>query len=264
MSYHFPLTLLALCALFITSAATRAESLDIRVHSGPAKVAVLELYTSEGCSSCPPADRFVRNLGRTGWYPRQLIPLSFHVTYWDYIGWRDDYAQAAFDQRQRAIAARLHSATVYTPQLVLDGQDARGGGRFGHKVNALNALAPGAKISLRAYAESLPDVQLDVAVEFMDSALKKDAEVFVALFENNLVSHVDAGENRGKQLEHDYVVRRLIGPLTPNGEQLHSRHTLTLQIEPPVKLEDAGVAVLVQNSEDGSVLQAVATPLVAP
>jgi hypothetical protein len=104
-------------------------------------------------------------------------------------------------------------------------------------------------------------VQLEVAVEFADSTLKPDAVVLIALFENDLVSRVDAGENRGETLQHDYVVRKLIGPLKPNGTGLTSTYTLELPLPPEVDPGNAGLAVVVQNERDGSVLQALATPL---
>ena len=86
---------------------------DIKSVTSPDnRVVLLELYTSEGCSSCPPADRFLSELKSTGISDKQLIPMAFHVTYWDYIGWKDQFAKKQYDQRQRALAHKKKKSTV--------------------------------------------------------------------------------------------------------------------------------------------------------
>ena len=88
-------------------------------------VALVELFTSEGCSSCPPADRWLQNLPRQGYSFDKVVPLSLHVGYWDHIGWKDPYAQQRFTDRQRNYASLRRSSSVYTPQIVLAGNDFR-------------------------------------------------------------------------------------------------------------------------------------------
>jgi hypothetical protein len=252
-------SVLAFCFL-MASVAAHAEQPVIKVQSGPEKVALLELYTSEGCSSCPPADRFVSRLGESGWYPRQLVPLGFHVTYWDYIGWRDVYAQKAFDKRQRAIADRQRSRSVYTPQIVLDGRDSRGFGLLGDQLQEINLQQPEADIALQAIADNEKQVQVDVHVEVADTGRRQHAVLYVALFENDISSRVSAGENRGKTLEHDHIVRELAGPfLLPSG-QAESRHDILINVPFGVNMSNAGIAAFVQNTADGRVLQALAAP----
>ncbi len=91
---------------------------DIKSVTSPDnRVVLLELYTSEGCSSCPPADRFLSELKSTGISDKQLIPMAFHVTYWDYIGWKDQFAKKQYDQRQRALAHKKKKSTVSTGNL---------------------------------------------------------------------------------------------------------------------------------------------------
>src|SRR4051794_37762643 len=87
-------------ALFIAMVLTPAESAQCSARSGPQTVALVELYTSEGCDSCPPADRWLSGLGRRGLAPDRVVPLSLHVDYWDYIGWKDPYAKREFSSRQ--------------------------------------------------------------------------------------------------------------------------------------------------------------------
>lgn len=252
------------CVLFALSASTHAEPLAIKAESGQEKVAILELYTSEGCSSCPPADRFISRLGESARYPNQVIPLSFHVTYWDYIGWRDVYAQKAFNKRQSDIAASRRSRSIYTPQLVLDGKDVRGFGRMDRQLREINQQQPAAGIRLQAHTDNEKVVQLDIRIDVTDADQRVDAALYVALFENNISSRVGAGENRGKTLEHDHIVRKFVGPIALPSGQAESHHGLSVEVPAGVNLSNAGIAVFVQNISDGSVLQALALSLVRP
>ena len=93
-------------------------------QSGPGTTALVELYTSEGCSSCPPADRWLASLGKRH-APTALVPLALHVDYWDYIGWKDPYAKREFSLRQRKLSQLQRMALVYTPQVVVNAE-ARG------------------------------------------------------------------------------------------------------------------------------------------
>ena len=231
-------------------------------ESVPDKVALLELYTSEGCSSCPPADAFVSALKDAGLYPKHVIPLSFHVTYWDYIGWHDLFAQDMFDRRQRQLAARRKNPTVYTPQLVLDGQDVRATGTFRTRLRALNQNRPQATIKMTMKHTGADTLGLDLDILVPDQQDRVNATVFVALFENRLSSRVNAGENNGRTLRHDYVVRRFVGPLALADAGPDSQHSLEIDIPETVRREHAGVAVFVQNSVDGSVLQALSAQLI--
>jgi hypothetical protein len=252
----------ALVLLLIFGSPVFADS-GIRVHeSGREKVALLELYTSEGCSSCPPADAFVSSLKDSGLSPKQVIPLSFHVTYWDYIGWNDPYAQKVFDQRQRQVAARRKSPTIYTPQLVLDGRDVRGSGGFQARVRKLNERQPQANIKLALNTSTADALGLDLDILVPDKQLRVNSAVFIALFENGLTSQVSAGENSGKTLHHEYVVRQLVGPLSLADAHSGSHHSVEIKIPETVKRENAGVAAFVQNTVDGSVLQALSVHLV--
>ena len=107
--------------------------------SGPNRAVLLELYTSEGCSSCPPADQWISQIAAHGFSADRVIPLALHVDYWDYIGWQDKYAKSVFSARQRDQAALWRYSTVYTPQVMLNGQDFRSwsnGARFEETVPA--------------------------------------------------------------------------------------------------------------------------------
>jgi hypothetical protein len=260
MFIRIPPALLALPLMFLSAGEPRAADSAFAARSGEDKVAVLELYTSEGCSSCPPADRFVNGLPAAGYSPAQVIPLAFHVTYWDYIGWRDPYAQKAFDARQYAVAARQKRQGVYTPQLVLDGKNLRGTGDFAEQLRVLNAAAPAASIRVEGRGgDSL--LHLDIDVRITDPARRGAAALYVARVESGLDSSVTAGENRGRRLRHDQVVRQWIGPLPLPAERADSRHSVTLDLPAAAGRGPTQLAVLVQNRDDGSVLQALSVPL---
>jgi len=261
MSFRSTPALLTLCLLCSPADEALADAAAFAVESGEEKVAVLELYTSEGCSSCPPADEFVSTLVRSDYYPGNVIPLAFHVTYWDYIGWRDPYARSVFDDRQSAMAAQGGSGRVYTPQLLLDGHSLRGTGGFVERLQALNAGTPDAHIAVSGGPVDGDKINLDVDVRVSDRAQHGQSALYLALFENGLGSAVTAGENRGRTLRHDHVVRTLIGPLGLPVDSANSRRSLTLQVPPGVDRENAGLAVFVQSRDSGAVLQALAIPL---
>ncbi|MER2582862.1 MAG: DUF1223 domain-containing protein, partial [Candidatus Competibacter sp.] len=93
-----------------------------RAQSGPGQAALVELYTSEGCSSCPPADRWLADLAAEPSLKGKVVPLALHVDYWDDLGWRDRFAQPDFSARQRALTAAQGSKTVFTPQVMINGR----------------------------------------------------------------------------------------------------------------------------------------------
>src|SRR5256886_6671722 len=135
----------AVLALFLADAAGAERCSAL---SGERTVALVELYTSQGCSSCPPADRWLSGLGARGYVPQRVVPLPLHVDYWDYIGWKDPFAKGEFSARQRKLTQLQRSALVYTPQVLLQGQDFRGwsGGEFAGQVMRVNSHPARAKI----------------------------------------------------------------------------------------------------------------------
>ena len=140
-----------LLALTAAALMTPVQAAQCEARSGPHTTALVELYTSEGCDSCPPADRWLQGLGGRGLAPERVVPLSLHVNYWDYIGWKDPYAQQRFADRQRKLAQVMRAQIVYTPQVLLQGQDFRrwgSGGAFDEAVARINARRPEARIAL--------------------------------------------------------------------------------------------------------------------
>lgn len=220
--------------------------------SGANRTALLELYTSEGCSSCPPADQWLASLSALGLAPDKVVPLAFHVDYWDKLGWVDPFAQAAFTQRQRERNGRL--GWIYTPQFMLDGEDFRAGN---HKLQ--NALARSPALARLKLTLDRSDPRRWLTQLIADvPAPTESHQVYVALYENNLVSHIQAGENARRSLRHDFVVRQLAGPFALNARgQL--QHSLTFVLKPDWKPHDLGLVAFIQRT-DGRAVQALSLP----
>jgi hypothetical protein len=237
--------------------ASGADAAQCSARSGERTAALVELYTSEGCSSCPPADRWLSSLGGV---PERVVPLSLHVDYWDYIGWKDPYAKREFSLRQRKLTQLQRLALVYTPQVMLQGRDFRAWGTpaFDKAVASINARAARARIALTIHAARPDGLSVEARGELLDRG--GDAVAYLAAYENRLRSKVDAGENRGRVLEHDYVVLEWQGPFRfGTVGTLFERRTLPLL--PKAVAVHSGVAAFVQNPSTGEVLQALMLPV---
>jgi len=229
-------------------AATAAT--ECSVSSGSARATLLELYTSEGCSSCPPADQWLSSLPGKKTSDREIVPLAFHVDYWDKLGWIDPFAQAAFSQRQRERNGRL--GWVYTPQFLLNGDDYRG--RDSGLTRDVSLAQASLKLNLNRADPSRWLTRIDARL----AQPGEHHQVYVALFENNLVSHITAGENAQRILHHDFVVRQLAGPFSiPSDGQFQKN--LIFNLKPDWKPKDSGLAAFVQN-KDGETIQALSLP----
>lgn len=176
-------------------------------ESGAHKVSLIELYTSEGCSSCPPADRWLSGLkdGDALW--RNVVPVAFHVSYWDRLGWPDKFAQRKFDGRQRELAGRANAA-VYTPGMFRDGAEFRDW-RYSSK-RSLNAALAAASERTTAPGELKLEEQKNGywSLSYTPAAgvaAPQPVEAYVALLGNSLANNIARGENAGKVLSHDFV-----------------------------------------------------------
>jgi len=225
---------------------------ECSARSGPGTAALVELYTSEGCDSCPPADAWLRKLPAAG--AGLVVPLAFHVDYWDYIGWKDPFASPAFSARQRELAGIARTRVVYTPQVVLAGRDYRGwasGARLATDVRAVNAVPARADLSL-----ALAGAEFRAAATVSKAGDRADAALYVAVYENGLANEVTAGENRGATLRHDFVVREWWGPVALDRAGAAELARKSAARGPAA----GGVAAFVQSRRTGEVLQALALP----
>lgn len=209
-------TVLGSCLLV---ACARADGDPVRLDPRTEGPLVLELFTSQGCSSCPPADRLLARLASAGVDGRTVAPLSFHVDYWDDLGWPDPYARPAWTERQRQYARALEDDRVYTPELVV-------GGAVG--VVGSNVLAVNRAISASARPALLPATATwsKTALEITATA-PADADVLVAIWEDGNRNRVARGENAGETLAHARVVRRL-----ERVARAGAKGTITVELDP--------------------------------
>ena len=184
-----------------------AAALSCSARSGATVPVVVELYTSEGCDSCPPADRWLSSLkGRV-----DVVPLAFHVDYWDSRDWKDRFAQARFTRRQNAALRTSGARFAYTPQVIVDGRDEPGWSRL--PATALQPSRP-ATVDM-ALIQDAAGLELTLTPR---AGAPAELAGYVAVVDDGMQTHVDAGENRGATLQQDSVVREWL-PWTQAGTQ---------------------------------------------
>jgi hypothetical protein len=237
-----------------------AHGTECTAKSGERRVALLELYTSEGCNSCPSADEWVSKLPSEGLTSDRIVPLAFHVDYWNYLGWRDAFSQTKFTERQRHTAQIHRSGFIYTPQLVLNGRDYRRGLLWdgtSERIKEINQQKPLADISLTLSMPAAGQLHVSGGIMVPGALERQNAQAYLTLYENNLSNDVKAGENNGRTLHHDFVVRELVGPMTIDA-QGNAQFQQTFNLKSGWKLQNSGVVAFVQNNRSGDVLQALA------
>ncbi|UTW44937.1 DUF1223 domain-containing protein [bacterium SCSIO 12696] len=186
-----PKTILAAVLLALACGFASAET----YQSGKQQVQLLELYTSEGCSSCPPADRWLSRQKQNSGLWTQFVPVAFHVAYWDWIGWEDDFASEKYDQRQRNYASTGAISNIYTPGFLLNGREWRG--FFQHQ----SALPTAKPVQAGNLALSIDGKTFSASFDG-----KNGRELNIAILGMGLNNKVTRGENRNKTLAHDFVV----------------------------------------------------------
>jgi hypothetical protein len=218
---------------------------------------LVELFTSEGCSSCPPADRnliFLENQQPVS--QAEIITLAFHVDYWDRLGWKDRFSSAQFSSRQSTYADAFKLDSNYTPQMIVDGSAEFVGSDSGKAAKEILAAAGSAKAS----------IELDVSANRLKAKITNapkhgEATVFAAIAEDGISSRVERGENAGNTLNHVSVVREMksLGalPADKNDVELSS----DFQIGADWKSENLKIVVFVQENETRKIIGAVRAKL---
>ncbi|HTP98009.1 MAG TPA: DUF1223 domain-containing protein [Casimicrobiaceae bacterium] len=249
-----------LCALHLvvsTSPASGAPACS--AASSRDTLPLVELYTSEGCDSCPPADRWLSATYPAGGTATASV-LAFHVDYWDRLGWKDRFASPQFTARQYA-SMRANGATfVYTPQVLVQGRDVDSTRRSHAADAALAARSQPTRAMLRVDAAGFDEGPTSVRVRasVADKSARKDAALWLAYTDSGLSSDVKAGENRGVRLTHDHVVRSLYGPYPVDeaGEVVAN-----VAVTPPSERgRFPSLVAFVQNGATGEVLQTLTLP----
>ena len=192
---------LMLWPLAVATAAAAAN--DRTFSSGPQRTALIELFTSEGCSSCPPAEKWLGELRADAGLWKEFVPVAFHVNYWDHLGWRDALANKAYTEREHAHAAAWRASSVYTPCFVRNGAEWRPGDGMR---DARSSPAGAGTLTVTWQAENRT-----ARVEYRPAgATGREARcaVNVALLGGGIVSQVKKGENSGRGLRHEFVALR--------------------------------------------------------
>ena len=228
----------------------------ISVTSGELRTPVVELYTSEGCSSCPPADRWLRQLGRSLDGDFRAVPLAFHVDYWNYLGWIDPYSKPAYTKRQREAPAN-HRRGIYTPQFLVDGRKARGAAAIIRAIRNANGQRAEATIVARVARRGADAIAARISVDNRSSG--EYIQAHLAVHESGLVRQIGAGENRGKTLLHDFVVRHWSEPIAIRRGANDAE--VVLKIPEDWARLNLGLAVVVLDRATGETLQSVNTSL---
>jgi len=174
----------------------QAHAETVTFSTTAARTTLLELYTSEGCSSCPPADRWLSRLKQDPRLWKELFPVAFHVDYWNYLGWNDVFSNKAFSSRQRTYASFGYAYTVYTPGFFRNGREWRGW--FRKPILPKNRTINIGSLSATVNAKH-------IIVTFNPAVTLNSTYLNIAILGMNRMTHVRAGENNNQQLQHDFV-----------------------------------------------------------
>lgn len=226
----------------------------LTVDSGTKQITVLELYTSEGCSSCPPADKWFEALVETPRQDLNILPLAFHVDYWDYIGWKDRFADPKHTSRQRQLGNNNRQRSIYTPEFFVDGKEARGTRNVLSQIKSRQSKQSPIRLKL-SVSKNQHSLMVELETMATDSPVSGLQHRYF-VYENGLSSDVKHGENAGEVLHHEQVVRYMSAAFKSTKSDSHS-----IKINPDWQLDNIGIAALVTTAGNEQYLQAVYTPI---
>jgi hypothetical protein len=228
-------------------------------RSDPRTPVLVELFTSEGCSSCPPADVFLQKLDQQPIAQAEMIVLSEHVDYWNHIGWKDPYSSRFYSDRQGVYAKRLGLDSVYTPQMVVDGTSQFVGSDAALADQAFAKALTKSKIAVRLSSGSLGAtnvLQAHLETDVLPASFRlHEAEVYVAVALNRVESQVSHGENAGRTLAHVAVVRSIVKLGTLRQGQTFTQD-IQLKLDPGTDAHNLRLIAFVQESGQGRVVGA--------
>lgn len=213
----------------------------------PEGFALVELFTSEGCSSCPPADEAV---GRLRGWKKNVYVLSFHVDYWDYLGWKDIFSDAAYSKRQQNYGDLFRLSSIYTPQIVVNG-----------KVQFVGSDETTLRTTIEKDLKEIPKTELQIKVQpannnqfavSWQTNSSPETKINLALVQIFTKDHIQRGENKGQTLNHYFTVRDFQSLPANKGSK-----TTILTIPPELRPSDCSIIVFLQNPKTGSVIAAM-------
>jgi hypothetical protein len=242
---HFTMLSIAACAVS-TPAITAFSMENCSAKSAAQLTPVIELYTSEGCSSCPPADAWLSTL-KPAHKEGKVVAQAFHVNYWDYIGWKDRFAAPAYTQRQRELSARTRLDSIYTPQIAKDGLTIRD-----YDANSAVASKEAAKAAIELQMLEANRFEAKISPALAGAAWS----AYFTVTEHEHISRVTAGENKGENLKHDFVVRQYVPLGSFSGAQTLKFNSLAPTISAG-KAHPRQINVVVTDSKSGKTLQAL-------
>jgi hypothetical protein len=241
-------TAAVLLALTLLSGTTvHAETI---AQSGPKQVSLLEVYSSEGCSSCPPAEEWISRLKKDKQLWKTFVPVVFHVDYWDELGWKDKFSKKEYTDRQKAFASEWRNNSIYTPGFVLNGREWKrwlvwpGVPQSGDDVGSLSIDRLNAQTFKIQYKPLKPDGNR----YFLS----------VALLGSGIISDIKAGENSGRRMVHDFTVLQFTRkPIARGNDGFESDVTLEI----PTASGSYSIAVWITSSASGAPIQAAGSEL---
>ncbi len=234
----------------------KAEPTNVVFQSATEQTALLELYTSEGCSSCPPAEAWLSRLKDSAGLWKDFVPVAFHVDYWDHLGWKDPLADPEFSDRQRDYAQLWQAENIYTPEFVLAGKEWRS-----WLANRTVPKSSGAKVGILKVKSSEPN-RWEAAFQPV-SGKGGHYKIHAALLSGGLSSDVRAGENRGRMLQHDFAVTTFVTVPMKRDDDMLSAHFVLPQ-RPELAGRNQAVAVWVTEGDSLEPIQAAGGWLVPP
>ena len=250
------------CLLFLSGSNSTVLSVNPVQNSTGSSAVLVELFTSEGCSSCPPADKLLIDLDQNG--ARNgvtLITLSEHVDYWNRFGWKDPFSSAQYSQRQEEYSRALKFEDVYTPQMIVDGKSAFVGSQRKTALEAIEKAAGAPKADVQLAVNSAPGApSISVKIDNIPEISRGDkADVVLAVAESGLLSKVARGENAGREIAHTAVARKLVKIGTVDGSSFTAQPSL--KVDPTWKRSATKVVVFLQERNSRRVLGAAAIKL---
>jgi hypothetical protein len=243
---------LAVTVVVLVGCSREAQSASSRATNHQRTV-LLELFTSQGCSSCPPADQLLSKLRKENFDGAVVIPLAYHVDYWNHLGWRDPFSSAQWSARQRAYAASIPGSQVYTPQLIVNGTVQLVGSSERHiraEIERQLAGRDGGSVTIDRVTRAGNQLKVQVHA----SSTSTLADLMVVLFENGVETAVSRGENANRNLANDAIVRWESKAAEVPAEGTNVTETVTIPLDAGWRADSIGVAAFLQDSKSRAIL----------
>ena len=259
---------LGILGILWLATAHSTDSPEENRRNAPGVPVIVELFTSQGCSSCPAADAFLNDLANNQPVDGlHIIPLSLHVDYWDDMGWKDSFSHRRHSIRQQLYASVIGDKRIYTPQMIINGRSAFTGSDTATAMQALRLYGTAAKLPVHVYLKDDRRAVIRVAgVNMLPRPIM--GHVVLALTEDGLETEILRGENRGRSLSNVGVVRNIgiVGTVSlgPGADRAGFSREVELDLQPGWNPEHMHVVVFVQDIEKMRVLGATARPLSTP